>query len=203
MGKEGLSKTEKFSVFGFSMGTVHAMAMAQHFGPQGRLRCMGIRAPFVPLCVSKKHKLPNGQISFPTTEALQRGSFYAWQVRGFFWLFSKLLISSRRAYAFISGKFKTDHTRLNQYMFDTMNRSLYNGYYGSLAVMYMAAFDVALDKVFIDVDLIRSLIESGKIERSLLWYGEDDVDCPPPMASGWQRWASETNVSRTHFRCVY
>ena len=82
LAKEGLSQTDKFSVFGVSMGTIHAMAMAQYFGPQGRIRSIGIRAPFVPLCVSKKHQLPNGQPSFPTTEALQRGSFYAWQVGG-------------------------------------------------------------------------------------------------------------------------
>lgn len=63
-----------FTVIGTSVGTIHAMAVALHFGPE-RVQAMGLRVPYFGLPLSRELGLPDGQLSYPTTEELLRNTF--------------------------------------------------------------------------------------------------------------------------------
>lgn len=64
---------EEFTVYGYSYGTPHAMAVAQYFGPE-RVQAMGLRVPYFGLPLSTELGLPNGQARFPTTDEVQRNT---------------------------------------------------------------------------------------------------------------------------------
>ncbi len=63
-----------FTVYGTSYGTIHAMAVAQYFGPE-RVTAMGLRVPYFGLPLSNELGLPNGQPRFPTSDELLRNTF--------------------------------------------------------------------------------------------------------------------------------
>ena len=68
-----LVSVKNFTVSGVSYGTIHAMAVAQHYGP-GRVQAMGLRVPYFGLPLSNELGLPDGQPRFPTTEELRRNT---------------------------------------------------------------------------------------------------------------------------------
>jgi pimeloyl-ACP methyl ester carboxylesterase len=55
--------TGSFVAWGNSLGTLYAMATAQHFGD--RIKALGLRVAFLPLPISKEAGLVNGLPSFP------------------------------------------------------------------------------------------------------------------------------------------
>ena len=63
--------------------------------------------------------------------------------------------------------------------------SLFTNYFSPLAMMYLAAEDVALEVPGVDHRLIDDELIS--VQKRMVWYASDDTDCPP---SHW-KWLAE------------
>ena len=172
-----------FAVFGVSYGTIHAMAVAQHDGPQ-RVRAMGLRVPYFGLPLSQELGLPDGQPRFPTTAELKRNTreVQRWRFalgesmglapnrsdpgldypEAFKALQATTAEAAARSYAAMRRDYPEDAEAANRL---TMSPE---------AVLSMMAKDVALDLPGLDP---RNIELKG--DRVVVWYAADDEDCPP------------------------
>lgn len=169
--------TGSFLVWGNSLGTLYAMATAQHFGD--RVKALGLRVPYLPLPVSQEAGLVDGQPSFPTTSELEQNTFTVKVYRFFLnrlggviepgpWthlcMKKGLLGSNMRA----MGRFLEDYPNEAKYLQRLMK------HFGPESMLYAMAKDVALDCPGLDPR--RIILPAKKI---VVWYATDDADCPP------------------------
>lgn len=185
---------ENFVVYGISYGTIHAMAVAQHYGP-ARVLAMGLRVPYFGLPLSNELGLSDGQPRYPTTEAVRKNTLEAQK-----WHFAmsesmglaqdaadveldypeelKALQAATaepaaRSYAALKRDYPEEAESMGSNTIDVN------------AVLYMMAKDVALDLPGLEP---RDIELSG--DRVVVWYADDDEDCPPSHGA----WLAE------HFR---
>lgn len=192
-----------FHVYGISYGTIHAMAVAQHYGP-GRVRTMGLRVPYFGLPLSEELGLPDGQPRLPVTEEVERNTLEVrrWRVgfgqgmglpvdegdegleppEAFTALQEAMAEPGARSYAAMGRDYPEELKAL------TRNTIPVN------ALMYMMARDVALDLPGLDP---RNVELSG--DRVVVWYAADDEDCPPSHG----KWLSEHFGARTRVFAGY
>ena len=172
-----------FTVFGVSYGTIHAMAVAQHYGPQ-RVRAMGLRVPYFGLPLSQELGLPDGQPRLPTTAELKRNTreVQRWRFalsesmglapdrsdpgldypEAFKALQATTAEAAARSYAALRRDYPEDAEAANGLSMSPE------------AVLSMMAKDVALDLPGLDP---RNIELNGA--RVVVWYAADDEDCPP------------------------
>lgn len=174
---------QDFTVYGISYGTIHAMAVAQHYGPD-RVRAMGLRVPYFGLPLSEEFGLPDGQPRFPVTEEVERNTLEVQRWR--FGLGQALGLPGEPAPADLeypeelkalqgtaeaaAGSFAAV-TRDYPEEAEALGR---NTTFSVDAMLYMMARDVALDLPGLDP---RNVELSG--DRVVVWYAADDEDCPP------------------------
>lgn len=172
---EALGITGKFYVYGGSRGTQCAMAMALHFGPDRIVR-MGLRAPYIPRPLSKELKMQDGQWCLPTSDELLRNTLKA---RCYKCMIAATFPTrdpdpSKK----LSGKFEEAYPELAIYQYKWMVRNMTAGHYGPEAFMFLAASDTLLDVPGLDIRKIKADGFQGS-EKVIVWYGDDDEDCPP------------------------
>jgi len=172
-----------FAVCGVSYGTVHAMAVAQHYGP-ARVLAMGLRVPYFGLPLSTELGLPDGQLRFPTTDELRGNSLevqrWRYAMTDMFGLphepgtvaldYPEAVQTLMAANAEPAAK---THAALIRDYPDTA-QAMANNSISVDASMYMMARDVALDLPGLDP---RNIEHSGN--TVVVWYAADDEDCPP------------------------
>lgn len=176
---------KEFWVYGVSYGTIHAMAVAQYYGPS-RVRAMGLRVPYFGQPLSKELGLPNGQPVFPTTDEVRRNTL---EVRKWRFAFNEILGNPQDENE--SGleypeEMKAVMERLAEDA-DRFYAALARDYPAELkamesntrtfpteAMLYMMAKDVAMDLPGLDP---RNVELSG--DRVVVWYASDDEDCHP------------------------
>ena len=186
-----------FHVYGVSYGTIHAMAVAQHYGP-GRVRTMGLRVPYFGLPLSGELGLPDGQPRLPPTEEVERNTLEVrrWRAgfgrsmgvppdegdqdleppEAFTALQEAMAEPGARSYAAMSRDYPEELEALARNTIPVH------------ALMYMMARDVALDLPGLDP---RNVELSG--DRVVVWYAADDEDCPPSHG----KWLAEHFRART------
>ena len=187
----------EFHVYGVSYGTIHAMAVAQHYGP-GRVRTMGLRVPYFGLPLSGELGLPDGQPRLPPTEEVERNTLEVrrWRAgfgrsmgvppdegdqdleppEAFTALQEAMAEPGARSYAAMSRDYPEELEALARNTIPVH------------ALMYMMARDVALDLPGLDP---RNVELSG--DRVVVWYAADDEDCPPSHG----KWLAEHFRART------
>lgn len=173
---------QDFTVYGVSYGTIHAMAVAQHFGAQ-RVQAMGLRVPYFGLPLSEELGLPDGQPRFPTTDVIQSDSLEARR-----WRFALRQMMGKAPEAGdealdypqeVSAMMATGKlTGENSARMSSENPDQMKGMEGhsisAEALLYMMTRDVALDLPGLDPQNVEL---SG--DRVVVWYAADDEDCPP------------------------
>ncbi len=186
-----------FHVYGVSYGTIHAMAVAQHFGPE-RVRTIGLRVPYFGLPLSEELDLPDGQPRLPVTEDVKRNTLEVRRCRvgfgramglpadegdedldppeAFAAQLEAMAEPAARSYAAMSRDYPEE---LKTFERNTIPLD---------AMMYMMARDVALDLPGLDP---RNVALSG--DRVVVWYAADDEDCPPSHG----KWLAEHFRART------
>ena len=171
-----------FTVFGVSYGTIHAMAVAQHYGPQ-RVRAMGLRVPYFGLPLSQELGLPDGQPRFPTTRELKRNTREVQRWR--FALGESMGLAPNRSdpdldYPDALKALQAATAEAAARSYAAMQRDYPEDAEAASgltmspeAVLYMMARDVALDLPGLDP---RNIELAG--DRVVVWYAADDEDCP-------------------------
>jgi pimeloyl-ACP methyl ester carboxylesterase len=169
--------TGSFLVWGLSLGTLYAMAMAQHFGD--RVQALGLRVPYLPLLVSQEAGLVNGQPSFPTTSELCKNTFTVKVYRFFLNRLSGVMEPGPwtrwcMKKGFLGTNMRTMACFLDDYPAESMYLQRLMKHFGPESMLYAMAKDVALDCPGLDPRQI--LLPCSKI---VVWYATDDADCPP------------------------
>ncbi|MCY4011547.1 MAG: hypothetical protein OXG82_02395 [Gammaproteobacteria bacterium] len=188
---------EDYHVYGVSYGTIHAMAVAQHYGPD-RVRTMGLRVPYFGLPLSGELGLPDGQPRLPVTAEVQRNTLEARRWRVAFGRSMGLPVDERDQSLAPPEAFEASQEAMAERAarsFAAMSRD-YPEELGALtgstipleSLMYMMARDVALDLPGLDP---RNVTLSG--DRVVVWYAADDEDCPPSHG----KWLAEHFGART------
>ena len=188
---------EDFHVYGVSYGTIHAMAVAQHYGP-GRVRTMGLRVPYFGLPLSEELGLPEGQPRLPVTEEVERNTLEVRRCRVGFGRAMGLPVDEGdedleppEAFAAQLGAMAEPAARSYAAMSRDYPEELKTFERNTIpldAMMYMMARDVALDLPGLDP---RNVELSG--DRVVVWYAADDEDCPPSHG----KWLAEHFGART------
>ena len=186
-----------FDVYGVSYGTIHAMAVAQHYGP-GRVRMMGLRVPYFGLPLSGELGLPDGQIRLPVTEDVERNTLEVRRWRAGFGRSMGLPFDAGDEDLEPPEAFKAQMEAMAEpaaRSYAAMNRDYPEELEAVTrhaipldALMYMMARDVALDLPGLDP---RNVELSG--DRVVVWYAADDEDCPPSHG----KWLAEHFGART------
>jgi len=160
----------KFYVWGNSLSTQYALAMAQEYGPKRVLR-LGLRSPFVPCPLSAEAKLGDGQPRcMPTSAQLANGACLVW-------LWKKMWTSSMGYMAYgadqINPKLHSEYPEIAEFSKENVKRAFFFGHYGMLGALLISAPDTTLAP---GIDL-KNLQHTG--DRVIIWYGDDDGDVPP------------------------
>ena len=188
---------EDFHVYGVSYGTIHAMAVAQHHGPE-RVRTMGLRVPYFGLPLSGELGLPDGQPRLPVTEEVQRNTLEARRWRAGFGRSMGLPVDERDQHLEPPEALQALEEAMAEpaaQSFAALSRD-HPEELGALtgnkipleSLMYMMARDVALDLPGLDPRNVRL---SG--DRVVVWYAADDEDCPASHG----KWLAEHFGART------
>ena len=186
-----------FDVYGVSYGTIHAMAVAQHYG-EARVGTMGLRVPYFGLPLSEELGLPDGQPRMPVTRDVERNTLEVrrWRVgfarsmglpvdeedadlapsEGFEALLDSMAEPQARSFAAMGRDYPEELEALTRNPIPPK------------ALMYMMARDVGLDLPGLDP---RNVALSGN--RVVVWYAADDEDCPPSHG----KWLAEHFRART------
>ena len=146
---------------------------------------MGLRVPYFGLPLSRELGLPDGQLSYPTTEELLRNTF---RVRMYRYILQTILdldiyrrpgtVRRMLMQCGVLGPGGRSSARAHaDYPADAeMGGGLSKGFarHGADALLFMMAREVALDLPGVDP---RNIDLSG--ERVVVWFADDDGDCPP------------------------
>jgi pimeloyl-ACP methyl ester carboxylesterase len=176
-------KVDKFIIWGGGGGgCLHALAVAQQF-PK-RVLSLGLRAPYLPLSVSKENDLPRGQEEFPTTQELMENTFKAMAFRFSVDTMDVPFVlaepGSWKAYFMENGYLGADYKDIARFTKDhpkemaSIQSRLSEGAITTDGFLYSMAKDVALDCPGLDISSIQL---SG--DHMVVWYGDDDSTCPP------------------------
>lgn len=186
-----------FHVYGVSYGTIHAMAVAQHYGP-ARVRTMGLRVPYFGLPLSEELGLPDGQPRLPVTEEVERNTLEVRQWRVAFGRSMGLPVEEgdedlEPPEAFAAQLEAIAEPAARSYVamrrdYPEELKAFERNTIPLDAMMYMMARDVALDLPGLDP---RNVALSG--DRVVVWYAADDEDCPPSHG----KWLAEHFGART------
>ncbi len=186
-----------FHVYGVSYGTIHAMAVAQHHGPE-RVRSMGLRVPYFGLPLSGELGLPDGQPRLPVTEEVERNTLEVRRWRTGFgrWMGLPLDESDEKlqppeAFTALREAMEEPGARSHAAMSRDYPEELEAFARNTIplhSLMYMMARDVALDLPGLDP---RNVPLTG--DRVVVWYAADDEDCPPSHG----KWLAEHFGART------
>lgn len=178
---------QDFWVYGVSYGTPHAMAVAQHFGPE-RVKAMGLRVPYFGLPLSTELGLPDGQMRILTTDEVLRNTLkvkvyrrvsktIGWVVLRVFSRPGKLMLMLMK-----SGMLGSMAKLMAGMKLD------YPAEFECLSFAHASLFppgrdDTTLHMMASDVGLDLPGLDPRKIElsddRVVVWYAADDADCPP------------------------
>ena len=186
-----------FHVYGVSYGTIHAMAVAQHYGPE-RVRSMGLRVPYFGLPLSGELGLPDGQPRLPVTEEVERNTLEVRRWRAGFgrWMGLPLdegdeKLEPPEAFTALQEAMEEPGARSHAAMSREHPEELEAFARNTIplhSLMYMMARDVALDLPGLDP---RNVPLTG--DRVVVWYAADDEDCPPSHG----KWLAEHFGART------
>merc|ERR1712232_1367793 len=130
-----------------------------------RIAAMGLRAPFIPLPASRELGLVDGQMAFPSTAELERGTAFAWVWKWIFELFNGDTWISRLLAGDDQG-FAEKYPELAKYV---LSGPL--GYTGQVGLLYLFASDVMLEQPGLDPRKIK--LAPG---HTVVWYGLNDGD---------------------------
>ena len=180
---EPILKQEKidgpFSVWGFCLGALYAMSVAQYFGP-ARVASLGLRVPFLPLSLSQELGLPQGKPTLPTSKEVLQNTFPVKMCRFFMGIAISIMTSSSSLLCYLmkSGLFGSSFASMARLRLDHPKESLYMQRlmenFGVEAMLHAMAKDVVLDCP--DVDPRKIKLKSNRI---VVWYAKDDDDTPP------------------------
>jgi pimeloyl-ACP methyl ester carboxylesterase len=173
---------DKFIIWGGGGGCLHALAVVQQ-SPK-RVLSLGLRAPYLPLSVSKEKNLPRGQEEFPTTQELKDNTFKAMAFRYSVDTMRIPFVSAEpgswTAYCMEHGYFGADYKDMARFTRDhpkemaSIQSRFSEGAISTDGILYSMAKDVALDCPGLDIPSIQL---SG--DHMVVWYGNDDSTCPP------------------------
>lgn len=163
-----------FAASGASLGTAHALAVAQHFGA-ARVTGLGLQVPFVSLPFSKELGLCDVQPNIPrfTSTSLNTSVSSNLMARFVLWMFKDPKPGDRL-------RKKPNCSDTTAKFADDLDRSAHNR---GLGVLYTLASDT-----------LRSGVDPREIkgiENIVVWYAATDTFCPPSHG----KWLGE------HFRC--
>jgi len=167
--------TGPFFASGASAGCIHAMALAQHFGD--RVLKIGLRAPFLPLHVTKQLKLKNYALYPTTAQVLKNINMVRcckWQTGKFAEMQPK---ERKEPMKWPAAALKAFPARM-QFADRITARTMFHGHYGVNASSYVWARDVLTDVPGLDVLKLKDNGFKGQ-NKVVIWYGLDDEDCPP------------------------
>lgn len=176
-------KVDKFIIWGGGGGgCLHALAVAQQF-PK-RVLSLGLRAPYLPLRVSKEYNLPRGQEDFPSTQELKDNTFKAMAFRFYVDTMGAPFVlaepGSPTAYVMEHGCLGVNYKDMARFTKDhpkemaSIQSRFSDGAISTDGILYSMAKDVALDCPGLDIPSIQL---SG--DHMVVWYGDDDSTCPP------------------------
>ncbi len=152
------------------------MAMAQHFGPK-RILKMGLRAPFMPLHLSKQLKMKDGQPSLPGSKELVSQTNSATCCNCMLQSMLKSMADKKPTEPFPGAVGKID-PEIAIFTNVIMSANMFKGHYGMEAMLYMAGKDILLDVPKLDVFGLKEDGFKGP-DKVVVWYAKDDEDCPP------------------------
>lgn len=163
-----------FATSGASLGTAHALAVAQHFGAT-RVTGLGLQVPFVSMPFSKELGLSVALPYIPrfTSTSLNTSVLSNLKARFILWMFKDPKPGNRL-------RKKPNCSDTEAKFADDLDRS---GHFRGLGMLYTWASET-----------IRSGVDPRQIkgiENVVVWYGATDKFCPPSHG----KWLGE------HFRC--
>ena len=171
-----------FHMCGASLGSQYAIATAQKLGH--RVISLGIRVPLLPLHISQQCDLPNGQPTLPTSEELLQNTTKVKLLRCLFGVVtkiytpnpSKLLMKLMKWGCF--GKQQQGAARLyKNYPNEASYQANLVTYFTPDAMLHLVAKDVVLDNINVDPREVDT--NTVPMNKRIVWYANDDSDCPP------------------------